>query len=421
MTANQDLKLPVGGRLNSRTLAKAIFAAEVPEKFIREVPAQSLYLTVKHNGLLSSADLLEIASLKQCRLLIDFDCWRHDRFNEDNFWEWLAVTDAANSLVILEKLLRFVDLKIIAMMIAKHVECLIQEEPSEQPPREGFYTPDKGYTWLNITEEDGTKHFLLARLLALIFETDPELFYQLIAIPNVSTYSTLEEESYQDRQRRLSEEGIPDRGLAFELNSPISIEEIRRLLLTAEFVEAIKTPMAIQPLVYDQLLLRPLADLFKQEAIVAELEAELTMLMNAAIVRWEIDFDQASELYLLTQKVKGALNLGLERAMQLGDYCVDSVYKTVGLTKIYRFGLAQLFNLRDLVQQRQQQLDSSAPLDHFRLSQLRALMHPFPHTISPPEHAFTSSISEEAAAEPKAIETLFELQSLVQTINCLSN
>lgn len=92
--------------LSSAKLAKAVFNGDVPEKFIRELPAQSLFLLVKHNGLDSSADLIEMASVKQCRLLLDFDCWQGDDFYEDNFWNWLAITDANENLKLLKKLLQ---------------------------------------------------------------------------------------------------------------------------------------------------------------------------------------------------------------------------------------------------------------------------------------------------------------------------
>lgn len=410
-------KLPLSSGLNSRTLAKAIFDADVPEELIRTIPAQSLYLTIKYNGLASSADLLEIATLQQCRLLLDFDCWDHKSFNEENFWEWLAVTDATNSLIILEKLLRFVDLKLIAMLIAKYVRCEIQEEPSDQPHEPGFYTPDKGYTWLSIEIEDGTKQFLLGRLLALIFESDAELFYQLIAIPNVSTYSMLEEKSFQDRERRLSEEGIPDEELAYELNSPLSIAEATTQLQSKSVFEICPARHTVQPLIYDHLLLKPLGNLFRESSIISDLESELTMLMNAAIVHWNTDFDKLDALQLLTQQVKGAINIGLEALQKINDNSLIEIYKTLGLAKIYRHGLTHLFNLRKLALKLKQQFDSSTAADPIRQAQLEAACSPFPYIIitSRKEQSPLDATSG-TSSEKKAIETLDELNSLVEDL-----
>ena len=177
------------GAVTSSSLAKAIYKAELPEKFVRELPAQSLYLVIKHNGLLSSADLVGMASLEQCRLLLDLDCWQGDSFDEENFWDWLALTDENSNLDLLKKLLHFVDYKLVALIIDRYVSVIIVEEGTDAAPGDGYYTPDRGRTWINVTNPDSTKQFLLNRFLALIFETQAELFYQLISIKNVATDS----------------------------------------------------------------------------------------------------------------------------------------------------------------------------------------------------------------------------------------
>ena len=150
-----------------------------------------------------------MASLEQCRLLSDFDLWNGDSLNEAALWEWLALTDEVESLELLQKLVKFVDLKLFAILFGKYIEVKIFDDPTEQPPGEGFHTPDRGATWIGIKTEDPDKHFLLARLLALIFESSAELFYQLISIVTVATASMLEEESYQERMKRLAAEGNP--------------------------------------------------------------------------------------------------------------------------------------------------------------------------------------------------------------------
>jgi Family of unknown function (DUF6178) len=119
---------------NSRNLIKAIFDSESPEQIVRTIPAQSLYVAMRAQGFESSADLLEIATLEQCKTFLDLDCWSRDSFREDHFWEWLAITDATDSLALLQKILKVVDLKLVALMIARYIDVQAFEEPADAPP-----------------------------------------------------------------------------------------------------------------------------------------------------------------------------------------------------------------------------------------------------------------------------------------------
>ncbi|NDC37300.1 MAG: hypothetical protein EBZ48_04525, partial [Proteobacteria bacterium] len=92
-------------RRTSRNLTKMIFDSELPEQFVRTIPAQSLHIAVRHTGLTDCQELLEIVSLEQCRLLIDFDIWDQDHISEDRFWEWLSLTDDQGDFKLLHKIL----------------------------------------------------------------------------------------------------------------------------------------------------------------------------------------------------------------------------------------------------------------------------------------------------------------------------
>lgn len=335
--------------LGASQLARTIFKAELPEQFIRTLPAQSLLLTIRHNGLGSSADLIRIATIEQCRLLIDFDCWEGDRFHEDNFWEWLSLTDAEDSLEILQKLTKCFDLKLVSLLIARYVQVVTMEEPTEAPPAPGFYTPDNGSTWLSLEIEDSHKHFLLARLLALIFETNAELFYQLIAVTGVGTPSQLEEEAFQDKTKRLAGEGIPDAETAAHINSPLPQPQLKLLLVQHPGHDVVPDIQVVTPLVYEPTSIEPLASMVRDLQGSEDFMAELTLLMNAAIVFWHVDFSSYDQVQKLAAKVRGALNIGLERALESRSYGSDQlrgIYDAIGLKNLYRAGLAPLFDLR---------------------------------------------------------------------------
>lgn len=333
--------------LTSANLARAIFKADVPEQFVRTLPAQSLFMAVRHNGLGSSTDLIEIATVEQCRVMLDFDLWERDRFNEDNFWEWIALSDEDNELSILQKVLKTLDLKLVSLMLARYVDVVVFEEPTEMPPAPGYHTPDKGHTWLGINA-DSDKHFLLARLLAMIFETSAELFYQLVSVQSVATQSMLEEDSYAERCKRLAAEGVPEPDRAVKINSPLDPAQIMRDLEGGAQRDIVENISAVEPLVYDAGIVQPLASLVTQIKPLEDLEGELTLIMNAAITHWAVEYYEHDEISKLVARVKGAINIGLETAMEISGLPALESYNRCGLQKLYRLGLHKLMQLRKL-------------------------------------------------------------------------
>jgi hypothetical protein len=303
-------------------------------------------MVVKSAGLQSSSDIILMASLEQCRLLTDFDLWTGDTLNEEALWEWLALTDETESLELLQKFVKIVDLKLLALLIERYVEVKIFEEPTDQPPGKGFHTPDKGFTWIGINTEDANKHFLLARLLALIFESSAELFYQLISIMTVATTSMLEEESYQERQKRLAAEGIPEPEVAAAVHAPYSLADAKADVESKKGRGHVDDIRSIEPLIYEARATKLFAELVRDVSDRDELEMEFTYIMNGAVVRWGVDFSNQESVLDLAERIKGAINIALERLTTGTSYTLKDIYSTLGLGKLYRLGLTELMALR---------------------------------------------------------------------------
>ncbi|RIL07510.1 MAG: hypothetical protein DCC75_09955 [Proteobacteria bacterium] len=415
MTKPLEKQISPFSGFTSKALAKAIFQAEVPEEFIRQLPPQSMLMVIKHNGLASSSDLVELATLEQCRLLIDFDCWRGDLFSEEAFWEWLSLSDDENGLRILQKIVKCIDLKLVSLLIARYVEVKTFENPTDTPPAPGFYTPDKGHSWILIKLEDPTKHFLLARMLALIFETNADLYYQLLSAPLVATESVLEEDSFQERNKRLSAEGVPDPEWAAAINQPLQIAQIKRALEESPKRPVIENISAVHPLIYDSSLDSPLGQLFGEQNRREVLESELTLLMNAAIVRFKIDFYDAAAVRLLSQKVKGALNIGLE-IITAETKCreAQSAYEALGLQKIYALGLGRLLSLRKQALDAKHKPDFEGS-DAWTQTVIEMLSNPFPD--APWSLLEEPPPQEKLDQTPRAILSLSEMRRVEEFLS----
>ncbi len=333
----------------SKSLYRAIFDSDSPEQFVRTLPSQSVYTLLKQRGLQSATDLLEITPISIIRVCLDFDLWDKDKFNEENFWEWLSLTDDLDPLKFTQTLLKATDLKLISLLIGRYVQVQIFDESTDNPPGPGFYTPDKGNTWINVAIEDGTRHFLFSRLLALIFETSAELFYQLISIPGVSTESVLEEESYQDKSKRLCAEGVPEFEQTEELNASLLPADAKQILLRGEKRRPISDIPPIEPILYDVFsTTQPLNSVLSSVKDREECEAELTLILNASVQFFSIPFYEYDAVLAQVERIKGAINIGLEKASANTSLSPFECYEILGLQKLYRLGLFELRQLRNI-------------------------------------------------------------------------
>lgn len=405
--------------LTGRALARAIFDADLPEQYIRGIPAQSLYVAVKQLGLASATNLIEIATVEQVRLLLDFDIWSRDELDEDALWQWLALTDEEDDLHIQQRILRSIDLKIIAVLIARHVDVIFNEERSETPPAPGYYTPDKGGTWLGLRMEDPDHHFHFARFLALIFETNAELFYQLVGASQLNTPSMIEEEAFADRSKRIVAEGIPEAGYAAEICAPMERSKIRELLAAeASPFEGHTDLSAIEPIIYFDPLPQPLASFIRAIPDHEEATLQLTLIMNAALVHWLVDFSDQTKMQLLLQQIRGAMNIGLELTLRDAEgRSMEEIAKIVPLRALYQLGLGSLFAVRKLAAQIPDAHAESSDEANLLLALLAALRNPLP--LVPTfvnEAGLIVPGSDPKDQTLRAIEKVAELQGLEQVL-----
>lgn len=325
---------------------RSLLDSENLEQVIRDLPASALHIVCRRAGLSSAIELLEISSEEQIRLVLDLDLWAKDRFAEERVWEWLELPDSSQSLTILRKIVRSIDLKLIGFLIQKHVSCIIREDSTDQQPGPDYYTPDNGFTWLRVEMEDSHKAFLLNRLLAQLAAMGMELLYQLLSISSVATLTVLEEDGFQEKERRLAALGFPDADTAFHLTAALSLTDA--LASTNQAPSTIPVGEFhpnIPLLIYTQGP-EPLREILNQALHEVAVQNELTLLFNAAIVRWSVDLGDQERTEGFLEFVMGSINIGLSIASNADpERPLQELFVHLGPSRLFRIGWGDISQL----------------------------------------------------------------------------
>jgi Family of unknown function (DUF6178) len=417
-------------------LLKEIYDADSPEKFVAEIPTLSLYLLISQNGLGSSADLIEMAPLTKVQSLVDLDVWQKDRLSFKKLYDWLLLPntlDATDSSDLSNKIFNSLDLKILAVLIAKNCTIVTFEDPTEHPPEAEFFTFDNGYTWININCTDSDEYLATNNLLNLLISRPPELIYQLLAVAQLYTPAILEEEAFNEREKRLAADGFPLKEELGNYTTHIYPSPFINSVMAENKVSAIFNDTKIaeeSPL----LITSPLETLinwvgggnFKSGNTLEsntvgnsslglnDFEAQFNLLLNSALLRWRIDYTNFAAAKLVASQVKGAINIGLEYAMVLGRgideqrFSPIQIFVNFGLKHPFRLGLYRLSSFSKSFSQLLK--DNSLLLD----KSLAAYFEPFSYELPFYYDCFTSYIKNNSKFDFEDLkqESLPELEKI---------
>lgn len=334
---------------NPAKLSRAIFEADSPEAFAAALPAQALYMTIQHVGIESAGDLISLATSKQYRTLLDFELWENDSFSEDNFWRWLEAIDEAESLEPTEKFLKSLDYQLLAVLFARHLIHVVYDDGNDQPPGKHFYTPDKGFTWIHIKIQDPLRHRLFGKLLAIIYESKSELFYQLIGMPQTTSETALEEGAFEDKNLRLREFGIPSKHEAWDSQAALNPADFITALERGESAATVEVLSGTTPIASNfnqQQQIERLRDAIISLGLESNLELEISHLANTALVVSETPFSDIQAVRDTITFIRDTLNFSLEYLETRTKKSAIELYQAQGAVAIYRVGLWLLHDLK---------------------------------------------------------------------------
>lgn len=392
----QNFGVSVLSSSNISSWTRDILCADDVEKTLRELPPVTLYLAVLGSGINDSAELIESSTAEQYSFLLDVFFWDRDTFREEELWHWLEELDDPKNLQPLTRFIRQFDRDLLTLVVARNVESVFFEEPTEAPPGEGFFTPDRGFTWINITTEDANIFRLCGRLLALIFQIQPELFYQLLNEASARTAVELEEEAFAEKTRRLLDLGLPDLESCIELNTP------RAINVTTESC-SVEVPSVLPELI-------PELEPFQSVMLELDLQSELSWIASAALLHYRADFSDSASVVELLSSVNGAINIGLQRISGVDQKLARAAVEKHTLKAIYRAGLFELNQLKKMVIQR---MPPESKLNEDR--ELRVLVHAL--TLGIPRCPIFTQIDYEGSdpahmLQHRAFRTLGEVRAV---------
>lgn len=343
---------------SANVLARALFRGDLSETQIKELNPQALHFAIKVLGLESSTDIISIISNEQYKSILDFELWTKDSFREDRMWYWLGQIDDEKDLQPLQKFLKVLDPVTLSIIIKRYAAVLFFEEAEEMPPNPNAYTPDGGLTWITLKAGDPEIHRLLGRLLAFLFQTNREAFYQHLAYAESGTSMEFEEEAFQEKSVRLRNLSIPTMDEAQVFHKSLNIHEFLKThedILTSKIEKEVEIegPASLIPLPSSGVSYQPLASCLErmEEEDIYRAHLEFAQLFNSNLVHFQGDFGEELGLKSAIEKVFGAVNIGLEIVTKENNAILSAnIFRLIPLKELYRLGLVEIYALRTICQ-----------------------------------------------------------------------
>ena len=188
--------------------------ARDPGALVRALPADELYFTVREIGLGDAAQLVQLASAEQFKVILDLDAWRQGHFEPRRALPWLRAARAGalsdpRSAARWERKRRALDPEVLYLLL-RDVLVIHDLERDEDPALTTdrfFRTPEGKY--VVEFEVEGAEYSAVRGLLDDLYAEDPFAAARLLASLLWELPSELEETALRWRTGRLADLGYP--------------------------------------------------------------------------------------------------------------------------------------------------------------------------------------------------------------------
>lgn len=338
--------------------SKLILLSPYPEGLVRNLPPVELFFTLKASSLEEVVELLSLAKGQQLQFLIDFDAWYKDRLKPERVMSWLILFFHAGEDTVY-RFLEVVDLDLLLCIFQKFVK--VYKRPDDVDLLEAYdwlpsYTLDDVYF---IDFKDERVEYYFRRMIEIIREEWPELYFSLMEALIWEIPAEVEERALRFRTGRLADEGIPDYYTALEIYTYIHPKSLKPVdpyikALPEEEAREILHILPFEEPATDLFILRVLREIRSGEEY-SRVKRELAWLATKVILVDYPVIDGVEEVKKGLEKMWRGLNLGLEylsegsleRAKYLiENYSLEDIFRVsrTALRELRKFALTLLSN-----------------------------------------------------------------------------
>lgn len=341
-----------------------LLRAHEPDRMVRALSEEELYLILKEMDLEERSEILRHATLPQLFFVSDIECWSRDRLNPEGFVRWLETLRSADDGRLFAWLLQG-DYEMIVTGLKKVIqvhkverEYAMDEILGDTP----YFTLDENY-FIAVREQDFET---VRRAFEVLFENHRGRYVALLEGVIAEIEEQTEEEAYRVRERRLAEMGFPDAESAHKIYRPLTRGEFESFPRKDPRSDA---PASSAPTfgsenfrtgVPNYLTLWSKGRLFLDDALLhlsqehpEHLEAvqeELAWLANKVIAADGIDFSSEERVRRGVERARSYVNLGLELLAGHDLSRASGLLTERWLETIFRWGMTPVLELRDRVQ-----------------------------------------------------------------------
>lgn len=338
--------------------SKLILLSPYPEGLVRNLPPIELFFTLKATSLDEVAELLSFAKGRQLQFLLDFDAWYKDRLKPERALSWLILFFHAGEDTVY-RFLEAVDLDLLLCIFQKFVK--VYKRPDDVDLLEAYdwlppYTLDDVYF---IDFKDERVEYYFRRIIEIIREEWPELYFSLMEALIWEIPAEVEERALRFRTGRLADEGIPDYYTALEVYTYLHPKALKPIdphlkALPEEEEKEILYLLPFEESKEDFLIFKVLSEIGLSKEY-TRVKRELAWLATkVTLVDYPV-IDGIDEVKRGLDKMWRGLNLGLEylsegnldRAKYLiENYSLEEIFRVsrTALRELRKFALSLLSN-----------------------------------------------------------------------------